>query len=153
MTGSTGGSPHRGRPNDTVRGLIGGEVVADWVEGTSSIFRAALPITALYLTGSICLGAFNPALSDLDLSVITNQTVDEVGLGEVAGLLEGHGPPPAHGGLDVELFDAADARDPSMPLRWHGTIRWRRDVGRPEVHAASPYGALDWAPSLELTRR
>lgn len=131
---------------------MGVEAVSEWVARAADDLKAVAGIAAVYLSGSVCVGAFNPISSDLDLVVITADPIDRVGLRRVAASLERQGVPPADGGLDLELFTVADSRTPSVPLRWHGGIRWHGDAAHAEVHSSHGYGDVDWAPSLELTR-
>ncbi len=132
---------------------MGVEAVSEWVARAADDLKAVAGIAAVYLSGSACVGAFNPDSSDLDLVVITADPIDSVGLRGVAAALERQGGPAAAGGLDLELFTVADSRSPSVPLHWHGAIRWHRDAAHAEVHSSHGYGDVDWAPSLELTRR
>jgi len=124
-----------------------------WAEALRGLCRRHVPDAhGLYLTGSICTGGFNQTVSDLDLLMAVRSPVAEDVLRVLVAVLVELGPPPAAGGLDLEVFTLAGLRQPDTDLRWYGWIRWYGGQ-EPHLQTAGALPLSDWAPALAIARR
>lgn len=124
-----------------------------WATGLVSLSRRdEHHVCGLYLTGSICTGGFNSVVSDLDLVMVVESPLADDALARLrSGLIE-LGPPPAAGGLDLDVFTRTDLRRPARDLRWQAWIRGSQDQ-EAQIQTRGSLHLSDWAPALAIARQ
>ena len=92
--------------------------VARYLSGLLAATRSSLhdDLEAIYVTGSIALGDFQPATSDVDLLVATRSTLPHGRLAELADGVAAVSIPVR--GLEYVVYPLAALRDPEPTLAW-----------------------------------
>lgn len=84
-------------------------------------------LTGLYLHGSLAMGAFVPAKSDIDVIATLNRPLNDVQSEELRHVSSEMLLPSAASGLDLTLLTTEVARHPAEDSLWEAPIQVRRD--------------------------
>jgi streptomycin 3"-adenylyltransferase len=115
----------------------------------------ASDLVGVYLHGSLAMGCFNPASSDVDMLVVAKREVEletKRRIGEALVALSEDAPP---GGIELSVVTGGALRAFAhpMPFELHYSKRWRDDYAAGRVDLTHPRRDADLAAHITVTKR